>query len=149
MKEMMLKLTPGLTSFSVLVLPPILFLMHILCILVYSNLSDYLPLLFNFHINCAAAPSQSSSSSSSSPSLALSGLRCLTLTSNLIASIYLSQHIPKLPLDILTCANTACSQHHMVLDEYADKLVSTLIACSKTCLPTRSPSFRTVANWME
>ena len=58
-----------------------------------------------------------------------------------------SQHIPKLPVDILTCANTACSQHHMVLDEYADKLVSTLIACGKTCLPTRSPSFRTVTGW--
>ena len=33
-----------------------------------SNLSDHLPLLFNFHINCAAVPAQSSFSSSSSPS---------------------------------------------------------------------------------
>ena len=36
-----------------------------------------------------------------------------------------------------------------MLDEYADKLVSTLIDGGKHCLPTRSPSFRTLTGWKD
>lgn len=60
---------------------------------------------------------------------------------------YLSQRAPKLLTDIVSCSDTACLQHHMQLDEYADKLVSTLIACAKQCLPTRSSSSYTLAGW--
>ena len=146
MKEMMLKLTPGLTTFSVYISSCSNLISNAHTLHSGSNLSDHLLLLFNFHINCAAVPSQSSFSSSSSPS---SSTIWSKVSDTNIESYckYLSQHIPKLPVDILTCANTACSQHHMVLDEYADKLVSTLIACGKTCLPTRSPSFHTVTGW--
>ena len=115
-----------------------------------SNLSDHLPLHFNLYVNASASrsprhppPPLSSSSSSSSNTL----WSKVSATNIEIYCNYLNQHSSTLSTDILSCSDTACLQHNLLLDKYADQLVSTLIACAKQCFPTRSSSSRTLVGW--
>ena len=111
-----------------------------------SNLSDHLPLLFNFTVNCAAAPClpQHPPSSCFSPGFLWSNVSDSNIESY---RNYLRCNTPKLPEDTLSCTDPSCSQHNRVLDAYAEKLVSTLIIASKNYLPTRSPTYRTLTGW--
>ena len=59
------------------------------------------------------------------------------------------QCIPKLPIDLSSCSDTACSQHNTLIDEYADKLVSTLITCASCCFPAQLSSSQTLVGWKD
>ena len=61
------------------------------------------------------------------PLLTFCSLRCLDSSFEIYCN-YLSQHAPELSTDIVSCC---CLLHHMQPDEYANKLVSTLITCAK------------------
>ena len=82
-----------------------------------SNLSDHFPFLFSLHINCAAVPP---SHTPSPPSSSSSSSTLWSKVSDGDVEEYcdhLSQCIPKLPIDLSSCSDTACSQHNTLLDE--------------------------------
>ena len=106
-----------------------------------SNLSDHLPLLFNFTVNCAAAPCLPQHPFCFSPGILWSNVSDSNIESY---RNYLRCNTPKLPEDTLSCTDP---QHNRVLDAYAEKLVSTLIIAGKSYLPTRSPTYRTLTGW--
>ena len=149
MKGMVLKYTHGSTIFSVYTQSFSNLVSDAHTLQSGSNLSDHFPLLFKFHVNCLAVfspPPPPPSSSSSSHRILWSKVSDTTIENyqNLV-----SKRLPNFPSDIRECSRVGCCHHSKLMDDYAHQLVSTLLACSKLCFPSRSPSSRPLVGWRD
>ena len=48
--------------------------------------------------------------------------------------------LPSVPLEVVNCSRSDCSEHLDLLDSFAQSLLSTLISSSSLCFPCVSPS---------
>ena len=112
-----------------------------------SNLSDHSPLFFCIRADCQS-PSHLSSSESSSPSLSTKIDWSRISVDDVDRYCHMVHHLlPSLPLAVVTCSRSDCSEHLDLLDSFAQSLLSPLVSSSSLCFPCVSPSPPKIPGW--
>ena len=107
-----------------------------------SNLSDRFPLCFKFHVNCSAASRHFLSPTTPSISHHILWSKVSKTDIGNYQDL-VCQRLPKLPSDILACAEIDCSYHRKNLSTGHHSLT----ACAFLCFPCCSSFSSTLVGW--
>ena len=101
------------------------------------NLSDHLPLFFKLHINHSSLSSLPATSSSKPD------------WSEITSSHMLCDRLSDPPVELLSCSLPNRSAHAILLDDYSEHIMSTMLHCASYCFPCKRPSFKRVPGWKD
>ena len=109
---------------------------HVTSLLLGSNLSDHHPIAFTLNVDCSLIDT-TPHLLSSSPSLDWdkASKEDLDNYSKLVA-----QSLPPFPPDVAFCCSPNCLSHLSCIDRFADMLITCLLKCAASCIPSHMKS---------
>lgn len=121
---------------------------HVKCLHSASNLSDHVPLCFNYHLTSSPhsamdyTPTNLPSSHSEQINwdrVTLNQVNCFQQT--------VRESLPCLSPDLLDCCLVSCEAHHLAIDDYCSQLFSSITSAAVDCFPIRTKRAKIVPGW--